>query len=151
MLNRIEIMGRLTRDPELRHTQSNKAVCSFTLAVERDYASQGQDRETDFIDVVAWRQTAEFVTNYFSKGRMAVVAGRLQMRQWEDKYGNKRKSAEIVADSVYFGDSKKEVDKSGAYAPSGQGGYNSSSYATSPNYTNSEFDELEDDESDVPF
>lgn len=115
MLNKIFIMGRLTRDPERRHTQNGTPVASFTLAVDRDFKSKGSDeKETDFIDVVAWRTTAEFVSQYFSKGRMAVVEGRLQIRAWTDKEGNKRRSAEVVAASVYFGDSKK----------SDSGGYN---------------------------
>lgn len=109
MLNRIIMMGRLTRDPELRHTQSGTAVASFTLAVDRDVKDkQTGERATDFIDVVAWRGTGEFVSKYLSKGRMAVVAGRLQLRDWTDKDGGKRRSAEVVADSVYFGDSKRE-------------------------------------------
>ncbi len=103
MLNKIVIMGRLTRDPELRQTQNQSPVASFTLAVDRDFGE-----ETDFIDCVAWRKTAEFVSKYFFKGKMAVVAGRLQIRKWEDKDGNNRKSAEVVADNVYFGDSKKD-------------------------------------------
>lgn len=103
MLNKIVIMGRLTRDPELRQTQNQIPVASFPVAVDRDFGE-----ETDFIDCVAWRKTAEFVSNYFFKGKMAVVAGRLQIRNWEDKDGNKRKSAEVVADNVYFGDSKKD-------------------------------------------
>ena len=110
MLNHIVLMGRLTRDPELRRTGSGVAVASFTLAVDRDYAAQGAERETDFIDIVAWRGTAEFVEKYFSKGRMIVVGGRLQIRNWEDRDGNKRRSAEVVADSVYFGDSKRDGD-----------------------------------------
>ena len=110
MLNRIVLMGRLTRDPELRRTQSGTAVVSFSVACDRDYAAQGAERETDFIDIVAWRGTAEFVEKYFSKGRMIVVGGRLQIRNWEDKDGNKRRSAEVVADSVYFGDSKRDGD-----------------------------------------
>lgn len=108
MLNRIIVMGRMTRDPELRRTNSGTAVASFTVAVDRDFKSQSGEKETDFIDVVAWRNTAEFVSKYFSKGRMAVVEGRLQLRDWTDKDGNKRRSAEIVADSVYFGDSKRD-------------------------------------------
>lgn len=108
MLNRIIVMGRLTRDPELRRTNSGNAVTSFTVAVDRDFKTQSGDKETDFIDVVAWRNTAEFVSKYFSKGRMAVVEGRLQLRDWTDKEGNKRRTAEIVADSVYFGDSKRD-------------------------------------------
>ena len=106
MLNKIIIMGRLTRDPELRRTGSGTAVTSFSLAVDRDFKSQSGEKETDFIDVVAWRSTAEFVSKYFTKGRMAVVEGRLQIREWTDKEGGKRRSAEVVADNVYFGDSK---------------------------------------------
>ena len=108
MLNHITIMGRLTRDPELRRTGSGIAVTSFTLAVDRDFAANKEERETDFIDCVAWRQTGEFVSKYFTKGRMAVVSGRLQIRTWTDKDGNKRRTAEVVAENVYFGDSKKE-------------------------------------------
>lgn len=108
MLNRIIIMGRLTRDPELRRTQSGAAVTGITLAVERDFKTQGGERETDFIDVVAWRSAAELVAKYFTKGRMAVVEGRLQSRAWQDKDGNKRTAWEVIADSVYFGDSKKD-------------------------------------------
>lgn len=110
MLNKIFLMGRLTRDPELRRTENGTAVASFTLAVDRDYKSQDGEKETDFIDIVAWRSTAEFVAKYFSKGRMAVVEGRLQLRGWTDKTGGKRRSAEVVADSVYFGDSKKAAE-----------------------------------------
>lgn len=107
MLNHITIMGRLTRDPELRRTGSNTPVASFTIACERDFGQNGE-KETDFIEVTAWRNTAEFVSKYFTKGRMAVVSGRLQIRKWEDKNGNKRNTAEVVADNVYFADSKKE-------------------------------------------
>ena len=107
MLNHITVMGRLTRDPELRRTGSGIAVASFTVAVDRDFGNNGE-KETDFIDCVAWRQTGEFVEKYFSKGRMAVVSGRLQIRSWNDKDGNKRKTAEIVADNCYFGDSKND-------------------------------------------
>lgn len=110
MLNTITIMGRMTRDPELRRTESGIAVASFSLACERDYAPQGGEKETDFINVVCWRSTAEFVDKYFSKGRMAVVSGRLQIRGWTDKEGNKRCSAEILADRVYFGDAKRDGD-----------------------------------------
>ena len=106
-LNHIVIMGRLTRDPELRRTNSGVAVSSFTLAVDRDIKSNGE-KETDFIEVVCWKGTAELVSKFFAKGRVAIVAGRLQMRKWTDKDGNKRVSAEVVADNVYFGDSKKE-------------------------------------------
>jgi single-strand DNA-binding protein len=132
MLNKIFIMGRLTRDPELRRTQNGTAVTSFSLAVDRDFKSQSGEKETDFIDVVVWRNTAEFVSKYFSKGRMAVVEGRLQIRDWTDKDGNKRRSAEIVADSVYFGDSKRDGGDTVQSEP--QGG----------------FSEIEDD-GDLPF
>lgn len=111
MLNHITIMGRLTRDPEMRRTGSGVAVTSFTIACDRDFGQNGE-KETDFIDITAWRNTAEFVGKYFSKGRMAVVSGRLQIRKWKDKDGNDRRSAEVVADNVYFGDSKKD-DASG--------------------------------------
>lgn len=106
MLNKIAVMGRLTRDPELRHTESGVAVCSFTVACDRDYKAENAEREADFIDVVAWRSTAEFVSKYFAKGRMAVVEGRLQSRKWTDKNGQNRVAWEIIADNVYFGDSK---------------------------------------------
>lgn len=108
MLNHIVIMGRMTRDPELRRTASGTAVASFTLAVDRDFAAKDAQRETDFIDCVAWRATGEFVSKYFSKGRMAVVSGRLQIRPWTDKDGNNRRSAEVIVDNVYFGDSRRE-------------------------------------------
>jgi single-strand DNA-binding protein len=114
MLNKIILMGRLTRDPELRRTQSGTAVTSFSLAVDRDFKGQNGEKETDFIDVVAWRNTAEFVSKYFTKGRMAVVEGRLQLRDWTDKDGIKRRSAEVIADNVYFGDSKQSEQPSQA-------------------------------------
>ena len=113
-------MGRLTRDPELRHTGSGPSVASFTLAVDRDYKTQNGEKETDFIDIVAWRSTAEFVHKYFTKGRMAVVEGRLQVRDWTDKDGGRRRSAEVVADNIYFGDSKRTVSDSDTPAPSGE-------------------------------
>lgn len=134
MLNTIAIMGRLTADPILRRTQTGVAVASFTLACERDFAPQGADKETDFIDVCAWRYTAEFVEKYFSKGQMAVVTGRLQIRNWEDKEGNKRRSAEILADRVYFGDSKKEGAKPEYNAPQPQ-----------------DFSEVTEDDPNLPF
>lgn len=108
MLNRIIIMGRLTRDPELRRTQNSTAVASFTMAVDRDFKGDDGKRATDFIDIVAWRAVAEFVAKYFTKGRMAIVEGRLQLRDWKDKDGNARRSAEVIADNVYFGDSKRD-------------------------------------------
>ena len=144
MLNHITIMGRLTRDPELRRTGSGVAVASFTLAVDRDFSPKdGSDRETDFIDCVAWRQTGEFVSKYFAKGRMAVVSGRLQIRTWNDKDGNKRRTAEVVADNVYFGDSKRDGDSAPA---SSFGGYS----APEPSGA-SDFGMLDDDDAQLPF
>lgn len=146
MLNRIVIMGRLTREPELRRTGSGVAVTSFTVAVDRDFTPKdGGERETDFIDCVAWRGTGEFVDKYFSKGSMAVVAGRLQIRQWTDKEGNKRHSAEIVADNVYFGDSKRKSE-------SGGNEQSASSSVNDYNYTpQQEFTEIDDDDSQLPY
>ena len=154
MLNHITIMGRLTRDPELRRTGSGVAVASFTLAVDRDFGkNENGERETDFIDCVAWRQTGEFVSKYFTKGRMAVVSGRLQIRSWTDKDGNKRRTAEVVADNVYFGDSKK--DEGG----SSYGSYNTYGSAPAPAYgaysapsaPASDFAMLSDDDAQLPF
>lgn len=116
-LNHIVIMGRMTRDPELRRTNSGKPVAGFTVAVDRDYAPEGQEKETDFIDCVAWNGTAEFVEKYFKKGSMIVVSGRLQLRNWTDKDGNKRKSAEILASNVYFGESKKSQEGNNSTHP----------------------------------
>lgn len=115
MLNKCFLLGRMTKDPEIRRTNGGTAVTSFTLAVDRDFKTNGE-KETDFIDVVAWRNTAEFVSKYFSKGRMAIVEGRLQIRDWTDKNGNKRRTAEVIADNVYFGDSKRE-NKEPEYTP----------------------------------
>ena len=109
-LNKIVLMGRMTRDPELHTTGSGTPVVTFSLAVDRDTKNQDGERETDFIDVVAWRSTAEFVSKFFSKGRMAVVEGRLQIRDWTDKDGGKRRSAEVIANNVYFGDTKRDSD-----------------------------------------
>ena len=130
MLNRIIIMGRLVRDPDLRTTQNGTPVTSFTLAVDRDYKSRDSgEKSTDFIDVVAWRQTAEFICKYFSKGRMAVAEGRLQIRDWKDREGNNRRSAEVVADNVYFGDSKRDSNPDrDSYGPPPYGSPVSSSY-----------------------
>ena len=144
MLNKIIIMGRLTRDPELRRTASSTAVAGFTLAVDRDFKSQTGEKSTDFIDVVAWRNTAEFVAKYFTKGRMAVVEGRLQIRDWKDKDGNNRRSAEVVAENVYFGDSKRDGAPAGDYAAP-MGGY------AAPVSTTSSFSEIEDEDGDLPF
>ena len=175
MLNHIVIMGRLTRDPELRRTGSGIAVTSFSLAVDRDFGGRdGGERETDFIDCVAWRHTGEFVSKYFTKGRMAVVSGRLQIRSWTDKDGNKRRTAEVVADNVYFGDSRRDGESGGnAYGGNTYGGnaYGGNSYgnnnyggnaynAPAPGYGGysapaaapaSDFAMLEDDDAQLPF
>jgi len=118
MLNHITIMGRLTKDVELRRTGTGTAVASFTIACDRDFGQDGQ-KETDFVEIVAWRSTAEFASKYFSKGRMAVVSGRLQIRSWTDKDGNKRRNAEVVADNLYFGDSKKDERAAEGVGPYG--------------------------------
>lgn len=131
MLNNVVIMGRLTRDPELRRTQSGTAVTSFTMAVDRDFKSQSGEKETDFIDVVAWRNTGEFAAKYLAKGRMAAVEGRIQVRDWQDKDGNRRKSVEVVADNVYFADFKRDSKPQ-------------------ESRDKQEFDEIEDD-GDLPF
>ena len=149
MLNHIVLMGRLTRDPELRRTQAGVAVTSFSLAVDRDYQNRDSgEKQTDFIDIVAWRSTAEFVSKYFSKGRMAVVSGRLQMRDWTDKDGNKRTSAEVVADNVYFGDSKRD-GAAPASGPSGYGGQPSYGNYDAPAIS-ADFAEADDD-GELPF
>lgn len=146
MLNHIIIMGRLTRDPELRRTGNGTAVTSFSLAVDRDIPGKDGNRETDFIDCVAWRQTGEFVAKYFARGRMAVVEGKLQIRSWTDKDGNKRRTAEVIADNVYFGDSK----------PESTGGY--SSYGSAPSSTYggyaapaSDFTMLDGEDTELPY
>ena len=123
MLNHIDLMGRLTRDPELRRTGSGTAVANFTIAVDRDFKSQSGEKETDFIDCVAWRSTAEFVSKYFKKGSMAVVSGRLTIRVWDDKDGNKRRTAEIVADNIYFGRSNREAESGTTAGEYTGGGY----------------------------
>ena len=175
MLNHIVIMGRLTRDPELRRTGSGVAVASFTVAVDRDFGGRdGGEKETDFIDCVAWRQTGEFVSKYFTKGRMIVVSGRLQIRSWTDKDGNKRRTAEVVADNCYFGDSKRDGEAGGAsyggntYGGNAYGGnsYGNNNYgggynAPAPSYGGnygapaaapaSDFAMLDDDDAQLPF
>ena len=164
MLNHIVIMGRLTRDPELRRTGSGIAVASFTVAVDRDFGGRdGGEKETDFIDCVAWRQTGEFVSKYFTKGRMIVVSGRLQIRSWTDKDGNKRRTAEVVADNCYFGDSKRDSEGGSSYGGNTYGGnsYGANTYsAPAPSYGGysapagapaSDFAMLDDDDAQLPF
>ena len=154
MLNHITLMGRLTRDPELRRTGTGVAVASFSIAVDRDFGGRdGGEKKTDFIDCVAWRQTGEFISKYFTKGRMIVVEGRLEMRDWTDKDGNKRRNAEVIVANAYFGDSKRDGDAGNAYggnaynapAPS-YGGY--SAPASNPA---SDFAMLDDDDAQLPF
>lgn len=157
-LNHITISGRLTRDPELRRTGQGTAVTSFTVAVDRDIPGKDGSRETDFIDCVAWRQTGEFVAKYFTQGRMIIVDGKLQIRTWKDKQGNNRKTAEVNADNVYFGDSKPEAAGNGSYGGShynngysglapATGGY---SYAA-PAAPASDFAMLDDDDPQLPY
>ena len=151
MLNKIILMGRLTRDPELRRTGSGTAVTSFSLAVDRDFKSQSGEKETDFIDVGAWRNTAEFVSKYFTKGRMIVVSGRLQVRTWTDKDGNKRRTAEVVADNVYFGDSKRDGDSSGSYGGNTYAAPAAPAYGAPASNPVSDFAMLDDDDAQLPF
>lgn len=151
-MNQVVLMGRLTRDPELRHTQSGIAVASFSLAVDRRTKSESGERQADFIDIVAWRNTAEFVSKYFTKGQMAAVTGSLQLRDWTDKDGNKRRTAEVIADNIYFTESKKSRE-----GDSGGGNFNftqqkndfTGGYQTP--VTGSDFAELEDDDGELPF
>ena len=159
MLNKAILMGRLTRDPELRYTQNNTPVATFTLAIDRSY-SRGQERQTDFIDIVAWRRTAEFVSQWFTKGMMAVVVGSIQSRRWQDKNGNNRTSIEVVADEVQFGESKRSREANGnaGYQDNGyQGGYSEmpSAPRSVPNFDlptgGSDFSEISDDDGEVPF
>ena len=138
MLNRTCLMGRLTRDPELRNTQTGIPVCSFSIACDRNFKNANGERETDFFDCVAWRQTAEFVSRHFTKGRMAVVEGRLQIRDWTDKEGGKRRSAEVIADNVYFGDSKKD-DQGSRPVPRGV------------DVSASDFAEISEEDGELPF
>ena len=151
MLNKVIMMGRLVKDPELRRTQSGTAVTSFRIAVDRDFKSQDGSKQADFFDVVAWRGTAEFVSKYFSKGRMAVVEGRLQTRDWTDREGGKRVATEIVADNIYFGDSKRDGagDYGSAPMPSysapAAGGYGS------PAGGHSDFAEIGEEDGELPF
>ena len=158
MLNHIVLMGRMTRDPELRYTQSNTPVASFSLAVDRDFNSRDTgERQTDFIDCVAWRSTAEFVSKYFQKGSMAAVSGRLQIRDWTDREGGKRRSAEVVVDNIYFGESKRSRE-GGAMgtaparpASNGYGDSQSYGYGDSQAAGGSAFAELDDGDGELPF
>lgn len=157
MLNRITLMGRLTRDPELRTTQTGTPVASFSLAVDRDFKDKSTgEKATDFIDIVAWRQTAEFVSKFFTKGRMAVVEGRLQIRDWTDKDGGKRRSAEVIADNVYFGDSKRDGEGGGSYSGGSSYSGPTGGYAPPPTSApmgpaGNEFGDLADDDGELPF
>ena len=163
MLNHIVIMGRLARDPELRHTQTGTPVASFTLAVDRDFRDKNTgERATDWIDVVAWRGSAEFVSKYFTKGRVAVVEGRLQIRDWTDRDGNKRRAAEVVADNIYFGDSRREAGDAGSYSDRGYGAGSYGGQTGRPSAPAApadygipsgadQFSELADDDGDLPF
>ena len=161
MLNHITIMGRLTRDPELRRTGTGIAVASFSVAVDRDFSGRdGGEKETDFIDCVAWRQTGEFVSKYFTKGSMIVVSGRLQIRSWTDKDGNKRRTAEVVADNVYFGESRRSNEGNSSYGGNAYGGNSSYSAPAAPAYGGgysapaapaSDFAMLSDDDAQLPF
>ena len=152
MLNHITIMGRLTRDPELRYTQSQTPVASFTLAVDRDFGSRdGGEKQTDFIDCVAWRQTAEFVNKYFAKGSMAVVSGRLQIRDWTDREGGKRRSAEVVVDNIYFGESRRRDSSEGSSYDS-RSSYSSYEAPRSASPApSSPFSDLDDGDGELPF
>lgn len=146
MLNKIFLMGRLTRDPELRRTGSGVAVTNFSIAVDRDFKTAGGDKQTDFIDCVAWRNTGEFISKYFTKGRMIVVVGQLQLRDWTDKDGNKRRSAEIVVDTAYFGDSKRDGD--GVSFPATYGDPQGS---PAPVDAHSDFAEIGEEDGELPF
>ena len=152
MLNPIAVMGRLTRDAELRYTQSQTPVASFTLAVDRDCGSRdGGEKQTDFIDCVAWRQTAEFVSKYFTKGRMAVVSGRLQIRDWTDREGGKRRSAEVVVDNIYFGESRRRDSSEGSSYDS-RSSYSSYEAPRSASPApSSPFSDLDDGDGELPF
>jgi len=156
MLNHIVLMGRLTKDPELRSTGTGTPVASFRLAVDRDFGNRETgEKQTDFIDVVAWRHTAEFVSRYFSKGRMAVVSGRLQSRDWTDRDGNKRTSFEVLAENVYFGDSKNAAREDSGYAPrESTGTYRApsrSSFESARAQASSSFQEIDEADGDLPF
>ena len=148
MLNKVIIMGRLVKDPELRRTQSGTAVTSFRIAVDRDFKSQDGSKQADFFDVVAWRNTAEFVSKYFTKGRMAVVEGRLQIRDWTDRDGGKRRSAEVIAENVYFGDSKRD---GGADSYGSAPAYGAPVSRSSAPMGRSDFAEIGEEDGELPF
>ena len=147
MLNKVVIMGRLARDPELRRTQAGVSVTSFRIACDRDFKTQSGEKETDWIDIVAWRNTAEFVSKYFQKGRMAIVEGRLQTRDWTDKDGNKRTAVEVVADNIYFGDSKRDGGNSYDTAPA----YSAPMGGYAAPVGDNQFAEIDEEDGDLPF
>lgn len=151
MLNHIVIMGRLTRDPEIRRTGSDIPVSNFTVAVDRDLKNKNGEYETDFIDCVAWRKAAELIGRYFRKGSMIVVSGRLQLRDWTDKDGGKRRSAEIIADNVYFGESKRKEDQSARPQSGFQDTQSAMSRLPGDGYGGGDFQTLEDDDMNLPF
>lgn len=156
MLNKVVLMGRLTRDPELRYTQSNIPVASFSLAVDRNFKGKGEQQQTtDFIDIVAWRSTAEFVSKWFGKGKMMVVVGSLQVRTWQDKEGAQRRTAEVVADEVYFGDSKKSEGDEGRFASQPKSGSPFGSQTEDKAFSGglpaSDFEDISDDDDELPF
>lgn len=149
-------MGRLTRDPELRYTQSNLPVVSFTIAIDRRYSGGNGEKQTDFIDIVAWRHTAEFVSQWFTKGQMIVVVGNIQSRRWQDKNGNNRTSIEVVADEIQFGETKKSREANAGYQNTGGNGYSQQGYSSQqsfsrPNVDGNDFSEISDDDGEVPF
>lgn len=151
MLNKILIMGRLTKDPELRRTQNGNAVVSFTVACDRDRKDQDGSKQTDFIDCVAWRNNAEFVSKYFTKGRMAVVEGRLQLRDWTDNNGNKRRATEVLAENVYFGDSKKDTGNAGFTATGSSGYWTQPTACAGPVPAETCPEAMDDGDDDLPF
>lgn len=154
MLNNVVLMGRLTADPELRHTPNDIAVTSFTLAVNRSYAKAGTERATDFIDIVAWRNTAEFVSKYFTKGQLVAVEGSIQTRTYQDKDGNNRKAFEIVANNVHFAEAKRDSNYRGGFEnSSAESSYVSQSNATAPSFENGSADDFREvpTDDDLPF
>lgn len=151
MLNKVFLMGRLTADPELKQTPNGISVVSFSLAVERDFASKGQERQADFINIVAWRNTAEFISKYFSKGKMIIIQGAIQTRNYEDKSGNKRTAFEIVADQVYFGESKSSDGKTSSVTSNFKTPEQFSEPSIGTSFSIGDFEEIDTDDSDLPF